>query len=118
YRKHPAVKLLAAGDVLDRLSGQPFVQAAPVVRLLGEGEFALRMGVQIDPLAAQRMRQQNLGREPGSADVFFFEDFRTLPEGGKNVQANHSSGRPRAPRPRFCGEPYMRTASCFSFSAW
>jgi hypothetical protein len=56
------------------------------VELLYRGQLALGVGVELDPVAAQGMGQEDLGGQARGVDVIVFEGFDALLEGGGNVQ--------------------------------
>src|ERR1700722_1715014 len=87
------VKLLPPGDVLGRLVLQPFVQIAAIVQPFKLGKLMLRMSPEIHALAAQSMRQQDFGGEPGDWDGrVVFQKLRALDESGPD---SHAPLRPR-----------------------
>ena len=63
------IELLRFRDVLRGDAAEPLVQIAAVVDPAELGEFFLGMREQVDAFAPQRVRQQDLGRQPRNGDI-------------------------------------------------
>jgi hypothetical protein len=74
-----APELLMSGEVLQRLSGSAAGDEPIVLRLFVGGEFALGVGVQSGTVAAEDVKNQDLGTDAGLIDGFGCE----LSDGGE-----------------------------------
>src|SRR5690242_2340111 len=66
-------ELLMAGNVLRGTAAGPLTNDFIEIGLLIRGELALRMGVEIGPLATENKQQQQLGVQPGRGNVVFYK---------------------------------------------
>ena len=73
-----AVELLPPGDVLRGFAVETLVQVAAVVQPLHLLQFPLGMGVEVDALLANGVRQQHLGGEPRHRDAGILQQASAL----------------------------------------
>ena len=73
-----SIELLHPGDVLGGLSAQALVKIAAVVQPFDFAQLLLRVGVEIDAVAAESVGKEHFRSEPRCRDSLLFEKLRAL----------------------------------------
>jgi hypothetical protein len=119
-----------AGEVLQGLSGGAAGDEGVILRLLGLGQFTLRVGIEVGAVATENVKDEHLGLEARLADLCGVELGFELNDGGleRLAELHEFIVRRVSPqvRPTFTKigmraatqGRYALTVSAFSFSDW